>query len=926
MTSFKRWFGAGAIVLVALALIACPAMVPKVTNEIPDMQFSVADLAAGKAQTVTLANHFDVDRDPQYVAKSADPAVATATEANGILTVTPIASGTTNVTVTASKGGNDAISQAFSVTVAEPEATPPTPVNNPPVIRTYIDDMPIQVGMSKMLTLSKYYLDIDSLVVTYTAASSDESVAMISGPDANSVITITAVAEGSAQITVTAADPTLLALGLAVPQTFDVTVSATPVEPPDNNQPRQTQNIPALTGTDALKFGGSLDVDLSEYFTDDDGDDVTYTADSTDANVVTADVSGSMVTVTVVAPGIARIDVTAADPYNRSVRGSFQVEVINQGPMIQADEPTTFGPFMPGAALNIMLSRYFSDPEGESLMYTAMSDMTDYVTVSAVGADSTITITAVAAGTAMITITANDGTNDGMSHTLTVTVAPVANNPPMVKPGVAAPAVALVVEGQSNTLMLSTYFLDADADDTLTYTVTSSAPSVATASESNGVLTIMPEGAGTATIKVTASDGEATSAALDISVTVQPATNLAPRVEKELPDLKLEVGTDDDDYITIDLSEHFADDGPQLFYKVTKAETPATSGEPVIALHGATIVPVTNAPDGTDFAKTLIVDPQNPGKAVVTVTATDFRNKMVSDDFEVMVVGPTGNSDPEDVNGTIEAVDGDPVSTRLKVGETKKVIDDKAITGYFRDADFTGRNSGDTLTFSVMYFPDTVTEEDHALTATDELAMDARTVLVEFSTDTWSGSSDGKFTVSVTGLKGSTSYDEDAAIEGHAVALIATDEYGRRAAHVFQVRVNNRPKAEGAQASDPWVLSDATMYQNLIAPAASVTTPTETVPLVVEAGGYFSDADGASDLADGTVGTGGGCAIKSTGGTDGVATFTITEGSGTSSLEIRAKEVGTKSVTIACRDELGEESPSSTLTVIVTGTITGSRQ
>ena len=68
--------------------------------------------------------------------------------------------------------------------------------------------------MTKMLTLSKYYLDIDSLdPLTYSAASSDELAAMISGPDANSVITITAVAEGIAQITVTAADPHAPCLG-----------------------------------------------------------------------------------------------------------------------------------------------------------------------------------------------------------------------------------------------------------------------------------------------------------------------------------------------------------------------------------------------------------------------------------------------------------------------------------------------------------------------------------------------------------------------------------------------------------------------------------------------------------------------------------------------------------------------------------------
>ena len=397
-------------------------------------------------------------------------------------------------------------------------------------------------------------------------------------------------------------------------------------------------------------------------------------------------------------------------------------------------------------------------------------------------------------------------------------------------------------------------------------------------------------------------------------------------LEKELPDHKLEIATGAaDDHVTIDLSEHLLPmTALELFYKVTKAETPAMAGDTVIALHGDAVEPANECkPDGTDFASMLTVDPQMPGTAIVTVTATDFRNKMVSDDFEVTVIGDdrqrrSGRWLP----GTIEDVDGTPVSTRLKVGETKKVIDDAAISGYFSDPDFIGRESGDTLTFSVMYFPDTVTSEADALADTDELAMDARTVSVKFSTDTWSGSSDGKFTVSVTGLKSSTDYDGDDAIEGHAVALIATDEYGRRAAHVFQVRVNHRPKAEGDQASDPEVLSDVMMYQNLIATGGV----SATVMLVVAEGGYFSDADGAEDLADGDVATGGGCAIKSTGGTDDVASFMIVEGSGTSDLEITAKEVGTKSVTIACRDELGEESPSSTLTVEVTGKTTGSRQ
>ena len=49
MTSFKRWLGAGAIVLVALALVACPALVPEPVGKITPMTLTVGDAA----QTVT---------------------------------------------------------------------------------------------------------------------------------------------------------------------------------------------------------------------------------------------------------------------------------------------------------------------------------------------------------------------------------------------------------------------------------------------------------------------------------------------------------------------------------------------------------------------------------------------------------------------------------------------------------------------------------------------------------------------------------------------------------------------------------------------------------------------------------------------------------------------------------------------------------
>ena len=70
----------------------------------------------------------------------------------------------------------------------------------------------------------------------------------------------------------------------------------------------------------ALDVGGTAaTVDVSGYFSDPDGDTLTYTVSSSDTNVATASVSNATVTVTAVAAGSATITVTATDPgrFNR---------------------------------------------------------------------------------------------------------------------------------------------------------------------------------------------------------------------------------------------------------------------------------------------------------------------------------------------------------------------------------------------------------------------------------------------------------------------------------------------------------------------------------------------------------------------------------------------------------------------------------
>ena len=229
MTSFKRWFGAGAIVLVALALVACPGVLPKVVSEIPDMQFA-AGAGADDAREVQLDTYFSIDRDAEYKAASSDPKVATVSVAGSVLTVTPVGPGTTNVTVTGSKGGNDPVSQSFSVTVAAPVPVQP----DPPTISGEIADIQFAAGATdpSMVDLAGYFQG----AATYAATSSNVAVATASVSGA--VLTVTpAGAPGTTNVKVTATND-----DGSVSQTFSVMVAA-----PAVNQPPVARTIPDVS-------------------------------------------------------------------------------------------------------------------------------------------------------------------------------------------------------------------------------------------------------------------------------------------------------------------------------------------------------------------------------------------------------------------------------------------------------------------------------------------------------------------------------------------------------------------------------------------------------------------------------------------------------------------------------------------------------
>ena len=372
--------------------------------------------------------------------------------------------------------------------------------NNAPTTSGTIPAQTVNIGgTAATVDVSSYFSDADGDTLTYTATSSDTAKTTVSVSSAT--VTITAVAAGTATITVTATDPG----GLSVNQTFTVTV----VQP--NRAPTTVGTIPAQTlkvnGTDAA-------IDVSSYFSDPDGDTLTYTAVSSDTGKATVSVSSATVTISAVAVGTATITVTATDPDAETANQTISVTV-NQ----KNRAPTTVGTIpsqtlkVNGTDAVIDLSSYFSDPDGDTLTYTAVSSDTGKATVSV--SSATVTISAVAVGTVKITVTATDPDAETANQTISVTVnqknrAPVAQG---TISNITLPANLLAIGD------IAQFFSDPDGDP-LTYSASSSDTDVSTASMVGATLNMNTKAAGTATITVTATDTSNASLSRSFTLTV----------------------------------------------------------------------------------------------------------------------------------------------------------------------------------------------------------------------------------------------------------------------------------------------------------------------------------------------------------------------------------------------------------------------
>ena len=438
---------------------------------------------------VNVAGYFnDPDGDAlTYTAASSNAATASVAVVGSVVTITAVAQGVASVTVTARDTGG--LSAQQTMTVAVPNRGP-----------TAVGTIPAQTvfgGETGSVDVSAFFNDPDGDALTYSAASSNATVA--SASVAGSVVSLEAGAQGMATVTVTARDPG----GLSVQQSFAVTVP--------NRAPTAVGTIPDQT----LSVGQMFRLDVSAYFNDPDGDALNYTVSSANSGVVSVMIAGSTVTIAGVAPGTTTVTVTAADPGGMSGQQMFAVTVPNRGPASVGTIPAQS--VVLGQTVTVDVSPFFSDPDGETLSYTAASSNTGVATVTVAG--SSVTVAGVTAGTVVVTVTAADPGQLIVQQRFAVTVG-TANQAPEVVSTISGLTLTI---GETRDWRGTDHFRDPDSDP-LTYAMGSSNAAVVLAVASGGEFGVVALSAGTATVTVTASDPGGLSAQLSFQATVRPVT------------------------------------------------------------------------------------------------------------------------------------------------------------------------------------------------------------------------------------------------------------------------------------------------------------------------------------------------------------------------------------------------------------------
>ena len=374
---------------VTVTVVELPNEAPIVTGAIPNQSMVVGE--TDSLSVGDLRGYFsDPDDDPlTFRARSSARGTVSVWIQETSLYMRAFLPGSVTVTVTATDPGLKNVSQEFTVT-AEAEGS----TSQAPEVTGTIADRTAIIGGELPVQTYRYFTDPDGddANLAYTVETSNAAVATVrrTSPE---VFYVTAVSDGSAGITVTAQDPG----GLTASVSFTFTVG--------NNAPRVKAAAPAVTSSpgevDTLVF-------TSHFEETDVGDELRYSASSTNSGVASASVkfdpiSGYIVEITGVTAGEATVNMAATDKGGLSASTSSLVTVNANRPP-QVTQSIGNQSLAVNDTLTWDLSQHFSDPDNDALTYTAAGGFAVTVSVS----DATFQLVGATAGVSPVRVTATD--------------------------------------------------------------------------------------------------------------------------------------------------------------------------------------------------------------------------------------------------------------------------------------------------------------------------------------------------------------------------------------------------------------------------------------------------------------------------------------------------------------------------------------
>lgn len=521
---------------------------------------------------------------------------------NGL--VTAVAVGTTTITATTNDGSG--LTAECQVTV--------TPLK---AIGIKLDKTEVSLERDATVQLAATVTPDDADDRTVIWSSDDNGIALVDDSGR-----VTAISVGTTTITATTNDDSNL--------TASCTVIVTP---------KLVQSITMDDETLTLEVDESTILTATVY--PQDADDTSLTWRSNNAKVATVE-DGK---ITAIATGTAVITVTSNDGSN--IVATCQVTVIpKRVKSIIMDESQVTIERTKTARLSVTVMP--EDAGDKSVTWSSGNSKVARV-------DGSGLVTAVAAGTAIIRATTNDGSNLTAECQVTVT--------PLKATGISIDRTEATLERDA-TLQLTATVTPDDADDrTVTW---SSADSGIARVDGAGLVTAVSVG----TTTITATTGDGTGLTASCTVTVTPKTVQSITMDEEA--LNLERG--ETTRLTVIVTPQDADDVSVTWYSNNSGVATVDDGGRVTAIEVGTAVITATTNDGSGLSAkcTVTVTP----KEVDDISINKEILKMEIGDIEqlTVVISPADADDKtvtwRSADAEVASVNSDGVVTARKAGET----------------------------------------------------------------------------------------------------------------------------------------------------------------------------------------------------------------------------------------------------------------